>query len=385
MCIIDPDTLQSAAGIKIMVKQFSALVIGIALSGAASTQENLHFVGDFESGQIRSKSSTHDGFYVATLPDPQSGAETIHSPNSTFGPTTNADTRVVRSEVVGNETVTPRKGQYFIRAEVFHDKNYLDLNENVKNRPRSKIYMSDPVHQIDFDVEGYAGFSIFTPSNFESELGVKDHRGESMLFAMSSSPSRTLVTLGQWVESPANEAHWFVKYWTGANSVDENNSVMKLVDLGPVRSDAGRWTDFVFRYRYNPFSVTTNPAAAGIPNSKNQEYQGNKGILQVWKAEGAVDKDGNRGMVLKIDKVNLPVGLVPHATTKITHYWRIYKYGWLSNPTTLTHPVWFGFDEIRQGLVGRDGTGFGDVVPSGVPCTSGCTEKPNPPSDLLIN
>ena len=43
-----------------------------------------------------------------------------------------------------------------------------------------------------------------------------------------------------------------------------------------------------------------------------------------------------------------PGTLVPHATTNIKSLWRIYKYGWLVNPTTLTHPVWIGFDEIRR-------------------------------------
>ena len=156
-----------------------------------------------------------------------------------------------------------------------------------------------------------------------------------------------------------------------------------MIDLGPVSADKGKWTDFVFRYRFNPFSVATNPAAVGIPNSKNQLYQGNEGILQVWKAEGPIDLGGNREMVLKVDKVNTPVGLVPHATDKIKHLWRIYKYGWIAkNPTTLTHSVWFGFDEIRQGLVDRDGTSFGDVAPTGVVGGSGA---PSPPASLAVD
>jgi hypothetical protein len=121
----------------------------------------------------------------------------------------------------------------------------------------------------------------------------------------------------------------------------------------------------------------------------DKEYEGNKGILQVWKAEGSVDSDGNRNMVLKIDKVNTPIGLVPRADdSKIAHYWRIYKFGWLSNPTTLTRPVWFGFDEIRQGLVARDGTTFEDVLPSGAACTTDCEPmetKPSPPTNLVVS
>jgi len=373
-----------------MVNRYAALLLAFALTGAANAQERkLHFVGDFESGQIPAKGSTHDGFYISTLPAPQSGNESLHTGDSNFGPTTAADTKVISSEVVGGETVRPRNGKYFLRTEVFRTKNYLELNNFAKNRPRSKIYMSDPAHRIDFDEEGYVGFSVYTPKNFEHELGVKDHRGSSMVFDMSSDSSNTLLNLGVWVEAPAVEAHWFLRIWTDDGSVQDDSANLQLLDLGPVSADIGKWADFVFRYRFNPFSVTTNPAAAGIPSSKNRVYEGKKGILQVWKAEGPVDGDSNRKMVLKVDKVNTPIGLVPHATEMIRHYWRIYKFGWLANPTTLTHPVWFGFDEIRQGLVNRDGTTFADVAPAGVPCTSNCgggeLEKPNPPASLTVN
>jgi hypothetical protein len=376
-------------GIKLMVNRFVVLLVGIFLSAASIADDSkVHFVGDFESGGVGSNGATHDGFYLATLPDPQSGDEYLHNGESNFGPTSKADTRVVRSETVGGETITPRKGQYFLRSEIFRTKNYLALNNYAKNRPRSKVYMSSPQHRFDFDAEGYVGFSIFTPKNFESELGVRDHRGSITLFTTTSDATEQLVDLSQWVESPATEAHWFVRYWTVADN-GKGDTTIKVVDLGPVRLDAGKWTDFVFRYRFNPFSVDTNPAAAGIRGARDQLYQGNKGILQIWKAEGAVDSDGNRQMVLKIDKVNTPVGLVPPATDKIAHRWRIYKFGWLSNPTTLTHSVWMGFDEIRQGMVMRDGTTFADVAPSRVACGSGCGEaepaKPRPPSSVTIN
>jgi len=372
-----------------MVNRYAAMLLAFALTGTAfAAERNVYFTGDFESGAIPAKGSRHDGFYIATLPDPQSGATTLHTGQSNFGPSTAADTRVVSSEVVGGETVRPRSGQYFIRTEVYSTKNYLDLNDYAKNRPRSKIYMSDPSLRIDFDEEGYVGFSIYVPKDFQNELGVRDHRGESMLFEMGTDSSRTLMNLGVWVQGSATEAHWFLRTWTDDKTIQETADKFQLMDLGPVSADMGKWSDFVFRYRFNPFSVATNPAAAGIPNSKNRSYEGNKGILQVWKAEGPVDGDGNRKMVMKVDKVNTPLGLVPPETEKIRHFWRIYKYGWLSNPTTLTHPVWFGFDEIRQGLVSRDGTTFADVVPSGAPCSSGCpgevAAKPKPPTNIAV-
>jgi hypothetical protein len=373
---------------RLMVNRTVAILLGIAISGVAvADDKKLHFVGDFETGQIQPNGSSHDGFYAASLPDQQTGDEFTVSGQDDFGPSSESDTRIVRSEVVGGQTITPRKGQYFLRTEVFSTKNYLKLNADVKNKPRSKIYLSHDAHRFDFDKEGYAGFSIFVPKNFENELGVLDHRGDSMLFEIASDSSRTLLNLGVWVQKPNNEAHWFLRTWSSATSVD--NVGLQMIDLGPVSADKGKWTDFVIRYRFNPFSVDTNPAAAGIPSSKNQMYQGNKGILQFWKAEGAVDQEGNRELVLKVDKVNTPVGLVPHATDKIKHLWRIYKYGWLKNPTTLTHPVWFGFDEIRQGLVERDGTSFVDVAPSSVSCQGDCgggvQTAPNPPAAVAVD
>jgi len=366
------------------------LVLGLAISGAAIAQErSVYFTGDFETGRIQRVGSQHDGFYIGTLPDPQIGDEVLVSGKSDFGPSSNADTRVVGSEIVGSETVRPRDGQFFLRSQLYRNKNYLVLNGYAKNRPRSKISMGNSSFRINFDEEGYAGFSIYVPKNFEHELGVRDHRGESALFIINADSSRTLVHLGVWVEAPATEAHWFLKTWTSATSTNESGAKEESIDLGPVSADIGKWTDFVIRYRFNPFSVSTNPAAKGIANAMNALYQGNKGILQVWKAEGSVDDNGDRKMVQKIDKVNTPVGLVPNATEKVQHTWRIYKYGWLVNPTTLTHPVWFGFDEIRQGLVERDGTTFADVAPAGTPCTSGCeggqAEKPRAPTSLVVD
>lgn len=372
-----------------MVNRCALLALGMALGGAAVAQErNVFFSGDFESGRVQSNGSLQDGFYIGTLPNPQSGDEILTSGDSDFGPASNADTRVVGSESIGGETVKPRSGKFFLRSQIFRDKNYMALNGYVKNKPRSKMSLANDKFLFDFDKEGFSGFSVYVPKNFEHELGVRDHRGESVLYIINAEASRTLVHLGVWVQDPATEAHWFVKTWTSATTTGEDGAKAQLFDLGPVSADIGKWTDFVFRYRFNPFAVSTNPAADGIPNSKNATYAGNKGILQVWKAEGPVDADGNRKMTLKIDKVDTPVGLVPHATQKIQNSWRIYKYGWLSNPTTLTRPVWFGFDEIRYGLVERDGTRFADVMPSGEACTSGCdgeqTQAPKPPKNLSV-
>jgi hypothetical protein len=373
-----------------MINRLALLALGLTLSGAAlAAEKKVYFTGDFESGRIQSNGALNNGFYIGTLPNPQSGDEILVSGKSDFGPSSNADTRVVESEYVGGETVRPRAGRYFLRSEVFRTKNYMGLNGNVRNKPRSKIALGNNGFRFDFDREGYAGFSIYVPKNFEHELGVRNHRGESALFGVNTDASSTLVHLGVWVESPATEAHWFLKISTSDTSTLEKAAKWETIDLGPVRADIGKWTDFVFRYRFNPFSVETNPARKGIAKAKDQVYQGNKGILQVWKAEGAADSSGNREMTLKVNRVNTPVGLVPHSSDKIQIKWAVYKYGWIVNPTTLTHPVWFGFDEIRFGLVDRDGTQYADVMPAGSPCTSGCgtdpLPQPQPPASLVVD
>lgn len=384
--------MRSAARTGLMVKHLAALICGVVVSGAVAAGEaNVYFVGDFESGRVEPVGSKHDGFYLGTLPNPQVGDEMLVSGQSDFGPDAKADTHVVRSEAVGGEIVRPRKGQFFLRSELFRNKNYLRLNGFSRNKPRSKISMSNASLEVDFDQEGYVGFSIFVPQNFEDELGVRDQRGESALFIMNADSARTLVHLGVWVQKPQTEAHWFLRYWTSATTTQESGAESRVVDLGPVRTDTGKWTDFVVRYRFNPFAVATNPAEKGIANAKNQMYQPNKGILQVWKAVGSVDPDGNRTMELMVDQVDKPIGLVPNNIQRIQHTWRIYKYGWLVNATSLTRPVWFGFDEIRQGLVDRDGTTFADVAPSGHAeackgnCEPGANHKPAPPSDVAVD
>jgi hypothetical protein len=373
-----------------MVNRLATLLMGVAIfSNAVADDGKLHFLGNFESGRIQTNGSERDGFYIGTLPNPQAGNQIMVSGDSDFSPVTNADTRVVKSEIVGGQTVTPRSGEYFLRSEVFRDKDYLGLNDNKRNKPRSKIYLSNNKNEFEFDKEGFTGFSVFVPKNFENELGVRDHRGGAILFEMCTDSSRSLVNLGIWVQgNSTNEAHWFIRTQANPNSVNDSRDLEELIDLGPVGPDRGKWTDFVFRYRFNPFSVTTNPAEKGIAYAKDQVYEGNKGILQIWKAEGSEDSSGNRNLKLFVDKVNEPVGLVPHATTNIKSLWRIYKYGWLVNPTTLTHSVWIGFDEIRQGLVVRDSTTFADVAPGGAGCSPDCTvadAKPKPPASLSVD
>ena len=352
-----------------MFRQFACLCAAIALLHTSHThaQSKVHAYAGFESGELQHKSSTTDGIYLMTLADPQDGTSFYATGVGGAGPETNLDTKVVGSEVVGNETVKPRKGRYFLRSAIYLNKSYLSLNHMVEDVARSQIGFSDPVHRIDFDQEVWLGFSIFLPSNWEHETGVRHDGGAAQLLEFMAGASRSVFALKPYVTS-GSTANWYLHLQTDDKSAEErkdSSTRVDKLDLGSVVPDLGQWTDFVIRFRINPFSVATNPAKAGIPNSVNQLFEGNKGILQLWKSEGAVDGAGNRKMVLKINKTNTPIGLVPSSVEQLIVHFRIYKYGWRRNPTTVKGPVWVGFDEIRFGAALRDGTGYDDVLPSG--------------------
>jgi hypothetical protein len=248
--------------------------------------------------------------------------------------------------------------------------------------------MSHAVHHVDYDTEVFLGFSIYVPLNYENETGTKNSAGAVQLLSVKepATASRGFFVLEQYVPKGGTKAHWYFRFSTNANSTLQEGGEITRFDLGPVDSDRGKWTDFVIRFRENPVSVDTNPSARGIPNSKNQTFEGNKGIMQVWKAEGPADEVGNRRMVLKVDRVNAPVGLVPHFSDKRAVSLRIYKYGWKDNPTSVRGPVWFGFDEIKLGLAAK-GIGYSDVRPAGNECSGDCAEpaaKPRPPTSVDV-
>ena len=371
-----------------MLRVMSFIAV-LVLPGLAVAQQNLSFIADLETGKIQRASQPRDGLYVKTLPDPQSGTESISSGDGGFGPETRIDTRVVRSEVVGSETVKPRIGNYFLRSALYYNKSYLGLNSEVgQDNPRTGMAMSDPAHRFDYDTESFLGFSLYVPLNYEHETGSYDRPGAIQLLSIKgpNNADRVFLFLEQTVPKGESKARWFLGYVTDDSSTSDRGAFTRI-DLGPVESDIAKWTDFVIRFRENPFSVQTNPAQKGISNARNQVYEGNKGILQVWKSEGTADDKGNRKMVLKVNKVNTPIGLVPHATERRVVNFRTYKFGWKKNPTTVKGPIWFGFDEIRLGFA-KDGVEYSDVDPSHHACLDGCSAEaapPKPPSSLSVD
>ena len=338
----------------------------------------VRFTGAFESGQLNAKASVTDGFLLQTL----QGSAFIELGTGGASAATGYDTRVVSSEVYNSETILPRKGNYFVRSEIFFNKDYSVMPFNGgKNKPRSAISMSDPTHRIEFDTENFLGFSLRLPNSFWHETGVRDDRGSIQLLTCypGTDTSATFFYLAAYVKSPNTTANWYLGVYTDASSTQESAAKLTEYDLGSVVPDIGKWTDFVIRYRANPFSVNTNPSGS-IAGSKDQLFTGNQGIFQVWKGTGNADSQGNRVMTqVGPNIVGAPVGLVPKASDLLQHSLRIYKYGWHNNSTASTNPVWIGFDEVRMG------DSFAEVAPSQLSEVGSTTEITSVNASVFIS
>jgi hypothetical protein len=366
-----------------MFKELCVAASAFLVMGTAEAARTVQYTADFSTGQMQPAAENHDGLYVRTLPNSQSGSEYLSSGSGGFGPTSSSDTKVVASESIGGETVRARAGSYFARSALHYSKNYIGLNNGTADKPRSELGVINSAHRFGYDVEAFLGFSIYVPMNFEHETGILGRAGANQLLSVKepTAASRGFFVLEQYVPSGSTKARWYFRYSVNSKSTLQDGGTIESFDLGPVENDKGKWTDFVVRFRENPFSVDTNPATAGIAGAMNQLYRGNKGIMQVWKAEGPVDANGDRSMVLKVSKVGVPVGLVPHSTEERAISFRVYKYGWKENPTTVKGPVWFGFDEIRFGIA-SDGTGYSDVSPAGLQQSTDLV--PKPPSGVIV-
>jgi len=338
----------------------------------------------FETGQIQPNVSAVDGLHIMAAPDPQTDGSIYATGSGGFGPSTNYDVRVAQSASIGGETVLPRKGKYFMWHQISLDKDYTEWNGNAgKDKPRTESGFGEE-NMVQFDVEYWLGFSIYTPLNHEHETKVSHNGGGPTLLTAHTRvrDAETFFSFAVRPESGSPYDHWYLNYSVNPNTVELKE--LHRTDIGSNKDDIGRWTDFVIRFRANPFSVDTNPAQEGILGAADKLFRANKGILQVWKSAGTtVDANGDRPMKLVLDIENAPVGNVPSKEDVIKLSFRVYKGGWRNIDTTVKGPIWFGFDEIRYGRAVLDGTGFSDVHPSGTDCLDECVAgtlpEPLPP------
>jgi hypothetical protein len=327
---------------------------------------------NFSTGQIQNTTGTQDGFWVATLPVNQVGSDWIGTGSGGFGPSSGYDSRVVASEVVGGVTVLPREGSYFMRSEIFYDKDYRGINNYdtsaeyspgtaawIQDKPRNSYILTNTSQRATYDEEWWVGYSIHIPHNWQHELGVRDHRGNSGTLAVNASPSRTFFSIQDYTPSGTSITQWHLQYYVGDSSTFESGATSTRVLIDSFQHDIGNWTDWVIQFRVNPFSVDTNPAAEGISGAQDKTFQANKGILRIWKQSGV-----SRQMTLVFSVYNAPMGLVPTTAENMRLFFNQYKYGWRRNNTTITTPIWKGFDSIRYGSALQHGTGYSDVHPT---------------------
>lgn len=308
-----------------------------------------YFIGAFESGVIQAQASINDGYRINVM----NSTTAVCTGNGGAGPSSGYDARVSATGAsIGADTVSPRAGTYFWYGSINNTTNYTSLCGNGSNKPRWNLFLSDAVHRVDFDQEVWLGFSIYLPSDFVHDVATKGEASGIQWMSVHSLPSGSLKEMfmvSTWVPSGGTTSHWYLILHTSATTISSSSANKEYIDLGDVvtDSDLGRWTDFVIRFRINPFTASTN--ASTITGGKNQTYPANKGIMQVWKASGT--SSPNRAMTLVVNRTNTPVGLVPNSGYQLQVSPRHYKYGWHNNPTTSTADIDAGFDEFRMACV----------------------------------
>lgn len=359
---------------------------------------DVYWTTDFEDGVLDSKSVV-GGWGLQTLERNQAQTTceytTINDGVGT-GPSADLESRVVADgTAIGADTVDARVGAYFFKYSLTKSKLYHWINGDstclvsASDKPRTKMY-NDELSVIDFDTEMWLGFSIYLPTNLEHETGYTgtDQRQEAQIISVVSDSSSSHFTMSYYVwDSPYSD--WVALVETSAISTTETGGVKSTtiegcnpasqvckyyLKLGDVVTDQdlGRWTDFVVRFRANPYAtgVTCNPSTGvgsgctAVSGGQNVSFTGGTGVLQIWKSTGTATP---RAMSLVLDLENEPVGLVPGTTyPDISPSPRIYKYGWKKNTTNVTGPVEIGIDEWRMGESVLHGTGYSDVHPGGL-------------------
>lgn len=364
---------------------------------------NVYWTTDFETGALLDNAVV-GGFGLQALErnQAQTTCEFTTVSDGGAGPDADLEARVVGSgAAVGADTVDARVGAYFFKFSLDKTKQYHWINGDSTctdaslNKPRVKLY-NNALSRIRYDTETWVGFSLYIPSDFEHDTGFTgtDERLSNMIVVANAEASRTQFILGHWVLDGAT-TDWVLQIFSSSTQSRETNITNKsltiagcdpdtapgcryMLKIGDMVSDAdiGVWTDFVIRFRLNPYAsgVTCNPATGSgagcttdtYAQGQSASYTGGNGIMQVWKSVGA-----GRTMTLRIDLTAAQVGLVPLAPT--TYYPviepRAYKYGWIKNTqTTAVGPLEYGLDEWRWGEAAAaptgHGTGYADVHPT---------------------
>lgn len=282
--------------------------------------------------------------------------------------------QIVSSAMLGADRVTPRLGEYFLHSFIDRRNDYTNLNagpaDSVRDKPRNSLALVHDNYRFGYDTEIWYGFSVYVPSDFEVDNGGSAFDWRTLsLQEVGNRPGYNHVRFFLNTENRDDpEAQWIWEYHVNPHtgSYRDDRTVSTFVNLGSIAEDRGRWTDWVVRFRANPFARRTTVRAGQYTNAIPGTYEGNRGILEIWKSVGPA-----RRMEQVFSRVNQPVGTAPSSTDGgIRMDFRMYKYSWkwvkrggeiVRSPSTVGGPrIQIGWDEIRYGFA-RDGAGFSDV------------------------
>lgn len=376
-----------------------------ATTSAASTR-NVKFTGTIASDFIRGPNSITqtDAFLVETLPVNQTGDDSFSNAGTVTtccGPSVALDSHVAASDVVdyagdgiAAETVTPRLGPYFYRVELFHNKTYNCLNSpacnpgDATNKPRSKFTWSRTSLNFDSMEEFWVGFSLYIPNSFEHERDKGQHGNGPTILNINNNQSEGILEIKAMIKGPksyptansgsdlcsdnstcleTNNSKIWATWPTQTTIGEPAYSAKDWAILADINACKGKWVDFVIRGVNDPYSsghTGNGTTEAAIT------YTANKGLLEIWASDctDTPDASGYRVMTKEVSVCKAPFGLVQRTGTN--QKWggglTFYAYGWKpGEPTSRTHSIYYGADEVRYGITGDEGTGYADVNPSG--------------------
>jgi len=358
----------------------------------------LRFRGEFDNNRVEDRDLLTDGFQIRAIDDNNNlhvistGGGGSDSPDvvddgmDTY--VTAGETSMTTANGVG-QVMVPHIGNHMCRMSLEKSKNYNAISGTGKPRTDINPYREgnpspgqEASYGIGFDKEAFIGWTIQLPSNME----IDDHGAgnQTTVFGINTDPGRTLFAM-RFGNAPTNNPaiYWSMIRHFSDQSVEEDHAssvkTIERISIGGVDQllslDVGESVSFVLRYRWNPFDVDTNPVSAGIPNSLNQLFEANKGILQLFKTESSDTPDGDGFRQPKLTNLNFlneGVGLVPNNDMP---KWRaqLYKFNWdavgstggtRASNSTIQNIYWSGF---YGGEAINNGTKFEDCNPGRYP------------------
>lgn len=359
-------------------------------------------IGSYAAGFKQQEESTDgpgiprpNSGYLNALPEPQNSPTQFWSgsgvQNGSGGDTpivTSYDIKQVTGEtnypedlVPSGEVVTPRAGTHFLVMRIDKRKRYDGyLNSGTGNEPwldKPRCSMSfngdAPDNRVDaWDDVYWTAFSVYVPENFEVDSGENFFKGRNIglgEFGYRAGYNHFVPHIGLVKKGTDSDASWVTEAYTNPDG-DWYGSNKLGIGFGLITEDRGQWTDWVYRFRANPFSVPTNiPNDLNFSNAVPGDYPANQGILEIYKSVGP--KTG-RYMKKVYSRVNQPFGTAPSSRnggTRILNT-RVYKHSWKriggetdwrpSNSNAIGPEICLPRDELRAAKESL-GQGFSDV------------------------